>query len=65
MIPAQVAISQLAAHISHNPKVVVSILTFPICPIVPTCFAAAWISTFTSANPLHQPRLKIHPGRMV
>ena len=35
VIPAQVAIAQLAAHRSHNPKVVSSILTCHIWPIVP------------------------------
>ena len=33
--PAQVAIAQLAARRSHNPKVVNSILTCHIWPIVP------------------------------
>ena len=33
--PAQVAIAQLAARRSHNPKVVSSILTCHIWPIVP------------------------------
>ena len=50
--PAQVAIAQLAARRSHNPRVVSLILTCHIWPMF-----HAWIRT--SANPLHQSRLKV------
>ena len=50
--PAQVAIAQLAARRPHSPKVVSLILTCHTWPIVPRRIR-------TSANPLHQSRLKI------